>query len=54
MIFAPTKPEAIAAKQLQEAQRLLLEHEAAAEYHQAIARMCQSRIARLNERKEQQ
>lgn len=53
MIFAPTKPEAIAAKQLKEAERLLLEHLAAAEYHQAIARMCEQRITRLNERKEQ-
>ncbi len=47
MIFAPTNPEKIASQQLYEAKRLLLEHEVAAEYHQAMVSMCRNRIARL-------
>jgi hypothetical protein len=47
VIFAATKPGRLAEQQLKEAQLLLLEHEKAAEYHQAIAEMCRKRIARL-------
>jgi hypothetical protein len=52
MIFAPTKPEKVMEHQLYEARRLLLEHEAAAEYHKAMAEMCRGRIERLNDRKD--
>lgn len=47
MIFAPTNPDKIASQQLYEARRLLLEHRAAAEYHDTMARMYEQRIARL-------
>lgn len=47
MIFAPTNPEKIASQQLYEAKRLLLDHRAAAEHHDALARMYEARIARL-------
>ena len=47
MIFAPTNPEKIASQQLYEARRMLLEHRAAAEYHDTMARMYETRIARL-------
>lgn len=47
MIFAPTNPEKVAAQQLYEARRLWLEHQAAAEYHQAMAEMCAKRVLRL-------
>lgn len=54
MIFAPTKPESIARKQLLDAQRLKLEHAAAREYHAAIEAMADERIERLtNQLKEQ-
>jgi len=47
-LFAPTSPQKIVAHQRYEAERLLLEHEAAAEYHKAMADMCRSRITRLD------
>lgn len=47
MIFAPTNPDKIASQQLYEARRMLLEHRAAAEYHDTMARMYETRIARL-------
>jgi len=46
-LFAPTKPAALAAEQLKEARMKLLEHEAAAEFNQAMSRMLRERIARL-------
>lgn len=46
-IFAPTTPAKLAAEQLKEARMKLLEHEAAAEFNQAMARMLRERIARL-------
>lgn len=48
MIFSPTNPEKIASQQLYEARRMLLEHRAAAEYHDTMARMYEMRIARLS------
>lgn len=45
--FAPTAPLKIAKQQLYEAQRLRLEHKAAAEYHGAVYRMLCERIPRL-------
>lgn len=48
MIFAPTNPEKIASQQLYEAKRMLLDHRAAAEHHDALARMYEARIARLS------
>ncbi|MDN6885327.1 hypothetical protein QMO14_17105 [Variovorax sp. CAN2819] len=48
MIFAPTNPDKIASQQLYEARRMLLEHRAAAEYHDTMARMYEARIARLS------
>lgn len=53
MIFAATKPGRLAEQQLKEAQILLLEHQKAAEYHQAIAEMARKRIERLTDNKEQ-
>ncbi len=47
MLFKPVKPEKVRAEQLYEAQRLLLEHAAAAEHHQALADMYAKRIQRL-------
>jgi len=38
----------VAKTQLQDAQRLALEHAAAAEHHLALARMYEARVARLN------
>ena len=49
MIFAPTKPESIARKQLLEARRMKLEHAAAREFHAAIEAMADERIERLAE-----
>lgn len=54
MIFSPTKPEKILETQIYEAKRLHLEHAAAAEYHQAISKMAEQRLIRLNELKESQ
>ena len=45
--FAPTKPEALKAQQLREAEMQLLQHEAHAEYHGAMAAMLHERIVRL-------
>ena len=45
--FTPTPVEKVADAQLYEAKRLLLEHQAAAEYHAAMATMLAARIARL-------
>ena len=47
MIFAPTNPEKLVNLQLTEARLGLLEHQKAAEYHQAIAAMFEARIQRL-------
>jgi hypothetical protein len=47
-IFAPTNPAKIVAQQRYEAERLRLEHEAAAEHHAALAVMYAARISRLN------
>lgn len=46
-LFTPTKPEKIVAHQRYEAERFLLEHEAAAEYHKAMAEMYRARLERL-------
>ena len=54
MIFAPTKPEKIVEQQLYEARRLKLEHQAAAEHHQALAQMYGAREVRLNQVKAQE
>lgn len=48
MIFKPTSPLKIVAQQRYEAERLRLEHEAAAEHHAALARMYLQRIQRLD------
>lgn len=48
-MFAPTDPSKIKALQLKEAQRALLEHEAAAEFNSAMADMLRTRIARLTD-----
>ena len=48
MIFAPTNPAKIVVQQRYEAERLRLEHEAAAEHHAALAVMYAGRINRLN------
>lgn len=48
MIFSPTNPAKIVAQQRYEAERLRLEHEAAAEHHAALAVMYAGRISRLN------
>jgi hypothetical protein len=47
-IFTPTNPAKIVAQQRYEAERLRLEHEAAAEHHAALAVMYAARISRLN------
>lgn len=49
MIFAPTSPEKIRRLQLYEAERLGLEHAAAAEHHKALADMFVARVTRLRE-----
>lgn len=49
MMFAPTDPLKIARQQLYEAQRMRLEHKAAAEYHGAVYRMLCDRIPRLQD-----
>ena len=54
MIFAPTKTEKIVERQLYEARRLKLEHQAAAEHHQALAQMYGARELRLNNIKAQE
>lgn len=46
-IFRLPSPQAIASQQRIEAERLKLEHAAAAEHHGALARMYEERIARL-------
>lgn len=48
MIFKPTSPSKILTQQRYEAERLRLEHEAAAEHHAALARMYVERIQRLD------
>lgn len=47
-IFAPTDPAKVAKQQLYEARRMLLEHRAHAEYHDAMSLMLEHRIARLD------
>ena len=61
MIFKPTSPTKIIAQQRYEAERLRLEHAAAAEAHQAasknhaqMAEMYAARINRLDQLKEAQ
>lgn len=51
-LFTPTKPEKIVAHQRYEAERFLLEHKAAAEYHAAMAEMYRARLERLTPTKE--
>lgn len=48
MFFRPTSPQKIVAQQRYEAERLRLEHAAAAEHHQALAEMYAKRIGRLD------
>lgn len=48
MIFKPTNPQKIVSQQRYEAERLRLEHEAAAEHHAALAQMYAARIDRLD------
>lgn len=47
-MFTPTSPSKIVQQQLYEAQRLHLEHEAAAEHHKALSDMFKARVARLS------
>lgn len=47
-MFGKETADKVAARQLQEAERLALEHAAAAEHHGALARMYQERIRRLS------
>lgn len=47
-IFKPTPAHAIAQEQLCEAQRKLVEHEAAAEHHAALSEMHRRRVERLS------
>lgn len=49
-VFRIPAAQKIAQRQLEEAERLLLEHEAAAEHHDALATMYRGRIERLRER----
>lgn len=49
MFFKPIRPEKVRADQLYEAQRLVLEHAAAAEHHKALADMYAARIKRLED-----
>jgi hypothetical protein len=48
VIFKPTAPNKILTQQRYEAERLRLEHEAAAEHHAALASMYIARIQRLD------
>jgi hypothetical protein len=54
--FKPTAPLKIIAQQRYEAERLKLEHAAAAEHHAALAAMYEARINRLDsiQQKEEQ
>lgn len=47
-IFKPTPADTIADEQLYEAQRKLVEHEAAAEHHAALSEMYRRRVERLS------
>lgn len=47
-IFKPTPAVIIADEQLYEAQRKLVEHEAAAEHHAALTEMYRRRVERLS------
>lgn len=47
-IFKPTPAGIIADEQLYEAQRKLVEHEAAAEHHAALSEMYRRRVERLS------
>lgn len=49
-VFRIPSAQRIARRQLEEAERHLLEYEAAAEYYDALATMCRGRIERLRER----
>ena len=46
-LFKPPPADIIVAEQLYEAQRKMLEHEAAAEHHAALAEMYRRRVDRL-------
>lgn len=46
-MFGKVNADAVRADQLEEAERLALEHEAAAEHHAALATMYQARVRRL-------
>ncbi|MEY3460708.1 MAG: hypothetical protein RLZZ03_361 [Pseudomonadota bacterium] len=46
-IFKPPPADIIVSEQLYEAQRKLVEHEAAAEHHAALAEMYRRRVVRL-------
>jgi hypothetical protein len=48
MFFKPTSPQKIVSQQRYEAERLRLEHAAAAEHHAALAAMYGERINRLD------
>lgn len=47
MIFRPTAYRKVAEQQMRDARLALLDHEAAAEFNGAMARMLRERIARL-------
>lgn len=47
-IFKPTPADIIVHEQLYEAQRKLVEHEAAAEHHAALTEMYRRRVERLS------
>ena len=51
--FTPSTPEQIVQNQMMDARRLVLEHEAAAEHHSALARMYRLRVQRLSETERQ-
>lgn len=49
MLFTRTDPKKVMEAQLYEAERHAIEHEAAAEHHDALATMYRGRVARLKE-----
>ena len=51
--FKMLTPAQIRAKQQEEAERAILEHEASAEYHDAMATLCRARLERLRATEQQ-
>ena len=50
--FQPVSAAKVASQLLTEAQRMAVEHEAAAEHHKALADMFKARVARLSKQAE--